>query len=381
MLVSFGIEVSMAHIFLSYSRDDWETMQQVRKDLVTPFEVWTDEKIEAGTDSWKNAIQKAIDDAFCVVVIFSPTAKSSKWVRKELDYAQAHNKKIIPILAEGDETSSLPFDFIGSQWIDIRDTKHYQAALRKLIDDVTKYRDSVDSGDLTKAVPSSNKRSLRQKFFFWLRRYWSLPRWKKGLLFVTIVIPVVVLILLWTSPLRTFPQFGLGIFPDNTANVNSMQRGPIPCNGNCLLGIYQGLDIEANILANGYATTKFTKIHPFTVSLGPQILLRVSIKTANPNFEVALWDDAPRSVYFHCEARVIGEPLDFLINLDQATLTENGLEVRPHSTNGFSIGFSQRASSGSGQHHMEVYGILSGDRFSDSYQPTECPLSDLAPNP
>lgn len=46
----------MHDIFLSYSRTDTKTMQKVKQTLLdTGFSIWTDEGIEPGTPSWKDA--------------------------------------------------------------------------------------------------------------------------------------------------------------------------------------------------------------------------------------------------------------------------------------------------------------------------------------
>ena len=59
-------------VFLSYSRQDTATMQQVRDTLrENGFIVWTDEGIEPGTPSWKVAIEDALLSTKSVVVLLS----------------------------------------------------------------------------------------------------------------------------------------------------------------------------------------------------------------------------------------------------------------------------------------------------------------------
>jgi hypothetical protein len=104
------------HIFLSYSRKDTAVMQQLRHDLnMAGLSIWTDEGIEPGTSSWKRAIESAILDAGCLVAILSPDASQSQWVRAELDFAELQGISIFPILARGEERTSIPFGFAASQ--------------------------------------------------------------------------------------------------------------------------------------------------------------------------------------------------------------------------------------------------------------------------
>jgi hypothetical protein len=73
----------MSHIFLSYSRRDIQTMRRLRDDLKAEgLQVWSDERLEPGTDEWKKAIEEAIKDAAGVAVIMSPEGKNSKWVAR-----------------------------------------------------------------------------------------------------------------------------------------------------------------------------------------------------------------------------------------------------------------------------------------------------------
>src|SRR5262249_9184032 len=93
------------HVFLSYPREDTAMMERIRDDLRSKgLTVWTDENLKPGTSSWKDAIEKAIENAGCVVVILSPDAKQSEWVKKEIDYAvEVCDLRIFPVLVRGDK--------------------------------------------------------------------------------------------------------------------------------------------------------------------------------------------------------------------------------------------------------------------------------------
>ncbi len=108
-------------------------MLRVRDSLrADGLEVWTDENLTPGTRSWKAAIENALENAACLVVIFSPDAKKSAWVREEMNYAEAQDIRIFPLLARGDEKTAVPFGFITAQWVDIRQEADFASGLQKL---------------------------------------------------------------------------------------------------------------------------------------------------------------------------------------------------------------------------------------------------------
>lgn len=129
----------MQHVFLSYCREDSDLMNRVRDDLNTGgLSVWTDEGIELDTTSWKREIENNILAACCLVAILSPEAAKSDWVRAELDYAEFQGKPIFIILGRGDERKAIIFGFVAAQRVDIRDEKHYQTSINKLISTIKK---------------------------------------------------------------------------------------------------------------------------------------------------------------------------------------------------------------------------------------------------
>lgn len=125
----------MTKVFLSYSRKDTNMMQRVRDDLLAAgIDVWTDEGIEPGTPLWKDAIEKAIEQAIILIVLLSPDSKQSLWVKRELEYAGVQGVKIIPLLVRGDESTAIPFGLIGSQYVNI--SADYANGIQRVIDTV-----------------------------------------------------------------------------------------------------------------------------------------------------------------------------------------------------------------------------------------------------
>ncbi|MEO8609692.1 MAG: toll/interleukin-1 receptor domain-containing protein [Chloroflexota bacterium] len=105
------------HIFLSYSRQDTDIMRRVRDDLrKAGLSVWTDEGIEPGSPSWEQTIQNAVEQSVCLIVLLSPSAKNSTWIRREVGYAEDTAKKaIFPVLVRGTISNATPIRLISHQ--------------------------------------------------------------------------------------------------------------------------------------------------------------------------------------------------------------------------------------------------------------------------
>jgi TIR domain-containing protein len=130
--------VMQHHVFLSYSRKDAAMMSRVCADLrAAELTVWTDEELTPGTPSWKRAIEQAIENAACVVVLLSPDAKDSQWIERELDYASARSLPIFPVLTRGDERDAIPFSLINVEWANV--ATNYASGVQQLITAVRAY--------------------------------------------------------------------------------------------------------------------------------------------------------------------------------------------------------------------------------------------------
>lgn len=118
--VPLDISAAGSDIFISYSHKDIRLMARVRSTLQQQFTVWTDENLTPGTPMWDQAIEEALKNSRCMVVILTPNSYDSRWVRDEIHYANIHKVPIFPLLARGDEAKSIPYTLSGRQWVDIR---------------------------------------------------------------------------------------------------------------------------------------------------------------------------------------------------------------------------------------------------------------------
>lgn len=214
----------MSHnIFLSYSRKDIAIMHRLRDDLrAAGFTVWTDEGIEPGTPSWKSEIEKAIRDADCQVIIFSPDANNSRWVRAEIDFAETLHKPMFPLLLRGDETTSIPFGFSTYQWIDIRQPEDYASGFQMLAEAIQNRLNLPPSPPLTQSARMfSHRETIQEK---------ATPVDRRGLWVAGASALVVVLVLLAFLVLRPNSPTGVELTPvlSETPAVSAVPALPTP---------------------------------------------------------------------------------------------------------------------------------------------------------
>lgn len=97
-----------ADIFISYSRKDHELVAKLVYLLEWyGYGVWWDINSLRSGEDFSQAIQKAIDDVKCVIVIWSEESVQSKWVRAEASIAENANK-LLPVAVDNRAMKSIP---------------------------------------------------------------------------------------------------------------------------------------------------------------------------------------------------------------------------------------------------------------------------------
>lgn len=91
------------HIFISYSKLDIDFARYLRALLEAEgFRVWMDEaRLHPGEDWWESIMQN-IDTCAALLVVMTPEAQTSKWVQREILYAEKLNRPIFPVLLIGE---------------------------------------------------------------------------------------------------------------------------------------------------------------------------------------------------------------------------------------------------------------------------------------
>ena len=127
----------MAHIFLSYARDDKAYVERILSDLHKAGHTsWYDKRaIQLGED-WQFAIGRGIADADVVLLALSFQAVKSEWVIKELEIAYGQHKLVFRLILEAISEESFPEVIRRTKANGVLLYKDYQEGLRKLLSDL-----------------------------------------------------------------------------------------------------------------------------------------------------------------------------------------------------------------------------------------------------
>lgn len=126
----------MSHIFISYSHKDASDVAELfhTRLMGCGYQIWQDKhSLELG-DSFPQKISDAIEDVEYFIIIITPAALESTWVRDEIDMALVARCKVIPVIL-GDAKPPLYLRKIQSLFM--RDAGDWQA-LDKLVDNFKK---------------------------------------------------------------------------------------------------------------------------------------------------------------------------------------------------------------------------------------------------
>jgi hypothetical protein len=107
----------MSTVFISYARKN-QSFAFFLRDMLedSGYTVWIDSDSIPGGEKWAAQIESAIEECQSVAFIVTPEAVESEWVNREIELAIAHEKRVVPIMLEGE----LPRPLLEYQWIDFR---------------------------------------------------------------------------------------------------------------------------------------------------------------------------------------------------------------------------------------------------------------------
>jgi hypothetical protein len=121
----------MTQLFISYSRKDIAFARKLAGDLEKAgYSVWWDITDLRGGDDWVRVIPEAIETSDFVIVVLSPDATASDWVRKEYTQALSLRKRIIPIMLRA---TAVPFALNTINYVDFTSDSAYAENLNALL--------------------------------------------------------------------------------------------------------------------------------------------------------------------------------------------------------------------------------------------------------
>lgn len=98
----------MADIFLSYAREDSDRVATLDAELIRlGWSVWWDDRIPVAAE-FDSAIERELDTAACVIVVWSRSSVASRWVRAEASEADEQGK-LLPVRFEADVVPPVRF--------------------------------------------------------------------------------------------------------------------------------------------------------------------------------------------------------------------------------------------------------------------------------
>jgi pSer/pThr/pTyr-binding forkhead associated (FHA) protein len=96
-----------SHVFIAYAREEWES---VVAPIMLGLEdaglrVWVDQYLIQGSEDWRVAVEQALAECWLMVVVLSPTALTSNYLKLQYRFFYQLKKPIIPLICE---SASLP---------------------------------------------------------------------------------------------------------------------------------------------------------------------------------------------------------------------------------------------------------------------------------
>ncbi len=111
-------------VFISYSRKDENFIKKLYQHLIDQgISTWYDRENIGVAEQWAGEIVEGIRECQVFVLALSPDSTASPNVRKELDLAQRHNKRIIPLIWRTTEIPvAMEYQLAGIQWMEFNET-------------------------------------------------------------------------------------------------------------------------------------------------------------------------------------------------------------------------------------------------------------------
>lgn len=95
-------------VFISYSTDDRDLVNQIAKEIEPHAEVhYWDKSKEPGVDAWKSIFGWIDQSDTLLAIITDKTVARGMSVGQEIGHAKTKGKRIIPLVAEGVPSSAL----------------------------------------------------------------------------------------------------------------------------------------------------------------------------------------------------------------------------------------------------------------------------------
>jgi pSer/pThr/pTyr-binding forkhead associated (FHA) protein len=88
------------HIFIAYARQEWSSIVAPLMALLQDdgLRVWVDQYLNQGGDDWMLAVEQALSECSTLLIVISPEALDSRYVRLAYRYFFNREKPIVPLI-------------------------------------------------------------------------------------------------------------------------------------------------------------------------------------------------------------------------------------------------------------------------------------------
>jgi hypothetical protein len=121
-------------VFISYAHQDLPFVRKLAADLRRRgIHTWYSKRHVAGAQQWLDDIGAALDRCDWLIVILTPAAVASLWVKREVGFAfneKRYNERVIPIALKKCKAKKLAWPLVTIQSID---ADPYADALHELL--------------------------------------------------------------------------------------------------------------------------------------------------------------------------------------------------------------------------------------------------------
>ncbi|MBI4964111.1 MAG: TIR domain-containing protein [Desulfomonile tiedjei] len=124
----------MDDIFISYSRKDKAFAARLHEALkARQREAWVDLEDIPPTAEWREKIKAGIEGARAFVFVLSPDSMASPECLKEVDYAAASHKRLIPVVCRGVDAQTVPEALGCLNWISMQEQDDFEKQVDLLL--------------------------------------------------------------------------------------------------------------------------------------------------------------------------------------------------------------------------------------------------------
>ena len=134
-------------VFMSHSHADAELAARVSKGLRNEgLDVWDPDLNLLPGDNWAAEVARALEESDAMVVLLTPDAVNSPWVRREMEYAlgtKRYSNRLIPV-SIGDRgriaAHDVPWIVRRLPWVELEDRGRSPAGIERIADAIRSHR-------------------------------------------------------------------------------------------------------------------------------------------------------------------------------------------------------------------------------------------------